>query len=547
MKLHRPLVFAAFVLGACTTEKITYVTRPPFNPPPDAASGFLGYFTVSDKQTTCGNCHVGVQATWKLTKHAHAWSDLQASGHATSSCNKCHTVSENGTFVGKPAGYSVVADSAYHDVQCENCHGPGFNHVQNPDLVANQPLSSIHVDYDTLADTALTTSCSGCHTGVHTPFAEQWKQSAHGSGPGFAVAAANASCAPCHEGRTAMLVKFGETGNYREKTSTTLERIECAVCHNPHGSPYEHQLRAPLSEPSLDQLCVRCHSRSGTPPWSVATGTGTSRGAHGAQGLLLLGLNVGWIPPNFTYDTTQIVSSHGTSANPQLCATCHVARTTVTDKATGAFVFQSVGHLFDAIPCPDANGIPARCVSAVAPDTVHDFGACATSGCHSSAQVAKNAYVTFKSRLDNLLDQIWTDSNGNGIIDSTPIDGGLIPQLVLRALRPGATAAGSARINLPNPLTTVAKGKLWNAALAANEDRPIFLSGKVLGNTFATHMASGNGVHNPFLLEALLTSSIAALHTTYGLPAPPRQFLQVQATQPPGVRTRASAGVQGQQ
>src|SRR6266496_2845210 len=389
MKLHRPLVFAAFVLGACTTEKITYVTRPPFNPPPDAASGFLGYFTVSDKQTTCGNCHVGHQATCKDTKHAHAWGNLQASGQANASCNGCHTVSQNGNFTGTTAGYLRVADSAYQDVQCENCHGPGFNHVQNPDLVANQPLASIHVD------TGVVTSCSGCHTGIHSPFVEQWKLSAHGSGPGYAVAAGNASCAPCHEGRTAMAVKFGETANYIEKGATQPERIVCTVCHNPHGSPYEHQLRAPLSEPSLDQLCVKCHSRSGTPPWSVATGTGTSRGAHGAQGLLVLGLNVGWIPPNFTYDTTQIVSSHGTSANPQLCATCHVARTTVTDKATGAFVFQSVGHLFDAIPCPDANGIPARCVSAVAPDTVHDFGACATSGCHSSAQVAKNAYVTF--------------------------------------------------------------------------------------------------------------------------------------------------------
>lgn len=543
MKLHRPMIFTALLLGACTTEKITYVTRPPFNPPPDASSGFLGYFTVSDKQTTCGNCHVGVQATWKVTRHAHAWSDLQASGHATSSCNNCHSVSQNGNFVGKPAGYAVTPDSAYQDVQCENCHGPGFKHVQNPDSVATQPLASIHVDFDTLAGTALVTSCSGCHTGIHSPFAEQWKQSAHGSGPGYAVAAGNPSCAPCHEGRTAMAVKFGETANYIERSATQTERIVCTVCHNPHGSPYEHQLRAPLSEPSLDQLCVKCHSRTGTPPWSVATGTGTSRGAHGAQGLLLLGVNIGWIPPNFTYDTTQIVSSHGTAANPQLCATCHVARTTVTDKATGAFVFQSVGHLFDAIPCNDASGIPQRCETAVAPDTVHDFTACANSSCHiGGPQIAKNAYVTFKSRLDNLLDQIWTDANANGVIDST--DGGLIPQLVARAMRPGATAADSAEISFRNNITTVAKGTLWNAALAATEDRPYFLSGTVLGNGFATHMASGNGVHNPFLLEALLTSSIQALHTQYGLPAPPIRLLQVQATPPPGLRARVS--LQGQ-
>jgi hypothetical protein len=54
-------------------------------------------------------------------------------------------------------------------------------------------------------------------------------------------------------------------------------------------------------------------------------------------------------------------------------------------------------------------------------------------------------------------------------------------------------------------------------------------------------MASGNGVHNPFLLEALLTASIAAMHTTYALPAPPHMDLRVKATPPPGLRLRASA------
>jgi predicted CXXCH cytochrome family protein len=526
-------VLSVIALGACTDNKIVYRDRPPFNPPPDSINGFLGYFTISTKQTTCGNCHVGVQAQWKTTRHASAWADLQGSGHATASCNKCHTVSELGNAVGHPAGYSTVADSAYHDVQCESCHGPGFTHVENPDIAANHPLARMHVD------TGVTNSCSGCHTGVHTPFVEEWKKSAHGSGPGFAAAATNASCQPCHEGRAAMAIKFGEQANYVEKASTTPERIGCVTCHNPHGSPNEAQLRAPLSTPTRDQLCVTCHSRSGTPPWSVATGTGTSRGAHGAQGLLLLGENVGWIPPGFAYDTNQIVSSHGTEANPRLCATCHVVRTTVTDKLTGAFTFQSVGHTFDAIPCPDATGVPTPCADAVAPDTVHSFVACATSGCHSAPAVARSAYVTFKGRLDNLLDQIWTDNNANGIIDSTDV--GLIPKLVARAMRPGATAADSAEINFGNNITSVAKGTLWNAALAATEDRPYFLNGRVLNRGFATHMASGNGVHNPFLLEALLTSSIAALHSTYGLPSPPVD-LRVQATPPPKLRARAGAG-----
>jgi len=539
MKLGHLVVAAAAIvaLGACTDEKIVYRDRPPFNPPPDAANGFLGYFTVNTKQTTCGNCHVGVQGQWKNTKHAQAWSDLQSSGHATGSCNECHSVSQLGNFVGHAAGYAVVADSAYQDVQCENCHGPGLAHVENPDLIANQPLASMHVD------TGVVTSCSGCHTGIHTPFVEQWKESAHGSGPGFAAAGTNASCQPCHEGRAAMAIKFGEPANYIEKGSATPERIGCVTCHNPHGSPYEHQLRAPLSQPTRDQLCVTCHSRSGTPPWSVASATGSSRGAHGAQGLLVIGENVGWIPPGFAYDTSQMASSHGTSANPKLCATCHVVRTTITDELTGAFTFQSVGHTFEAIPCPDAAGIPRPCKDAVAPDTVHDFTSCATGNCHIGGPgVARLAYLTLKSELNNYLDQIWTDNPSSGTvgtIDSAGIDGGLIPQLVARAMRPGATAADTAEISFRNNITSVAKGSLWNAALAATEDRPYFLSGRLMGNTFSTHMASGNGVHNPFLLKALLTASIAELHSAYGLPTPPRRIPRVVGPMPPGWRLRA--------
>jgi predicted CXXCH cytochrome family protein len=512
------VAIGVLALGACTNEKIVFKTREPFNPPPDSVNGFLGYFTVSTKQTTCGNCHVGVQTNWVTTKHANAWVDLQASGHAASFCNGCHTVSQQGNNIGHPAGYSVKADTAYQDVQCESCHGPGFKHVQSPTRT-NVPLASIEVD------TGKANGCGGCHTGTHEPFVDQWIQSAHGSGPGFAIAAANATCAPCHEGKTALAVKFNVATNYVERDSTKLERIVCVVCHDPHGGPNQGQLRASISTPTIDNLCVRCHSRSGVPPWGVSAPGGTSRGAHGAQGLLVLGQNVGWFPPNFAYDTTLIVSSHGTEANPRLCATCHVARTTIT-ASNGGFVFQSVGHLFQAVPCTDSTGIPTTGSCVV---TQRDFGACATSGCHATTIAARSAYITVITNLDNLLDQLWNDVDSNGVIDT--LDTGLLPAMVKRG-----TAADSAALNFGTNVTTVAKGALWNAALAATDDRPYFLAGQVYGRHFATHMASGNGVHNPFLLQSLLSASIDAVRTTYALPAPPHYNTTVRAIMPPGVR-----------
>src|SRR5438046_9612932 len=110
-------VLTVITLGACTDEKIVYRDRAAFNPPPDSVNGFLGYFTISTKETTCGNCHVGVQRDWIGTRHASSWVDLQGSGHATSSCNNCQMVSELGHATRHPAGYSTVPDSSYSLLQ----------------------------------------------------------------------------------------------------------------------------------------------------------------------------------------------------------------------------------------------------------------------------------------------------------------------------------------------------------------------------------------------------------------------------------------------
>src|SRR5688572_29895537 len=109
MRLRPVSSLRLFVLGlmpllavACTDEKIVY--REPFNPPPDAEAGFVGYFTTSDKSTTCGNCHVDHENKWVETAHADAYAGLVESGGAQDFCYGCHTVSENGNAVSEPAG-----------------------------------------------------------------------------------------------------------------------------------------------------------------------------------------------------------------------------------------------------------------------------------------------------------------------------------------------------------------------------------------------------------------------------------------------------------
>lgn len=520
----RPSVVLAGLLAvvaiACTTEKLVF--RDPFNPPPDANGKFLGYFTVANKQTTCGNCHVNHQAQWVTTKHASAWADLQNSGHAQPFCNNCHTVSQNGNLATAPAGYAAVPDSVYQDVQCESCHGAGLTHVQTPDNHDTWPIA--HVD---LADSVA--SCAGCHNGNFDPFFEQWSQSKHADSAGNALPASEPSCVGCHRGQDALARLSGNAPtNYVELNGAKSLTITCAVCHDPHGSPFEGQLRAPIN--STDRtvnLCTQCHFRNTTPSSSFTNSTATvvSRGAHAAQGGVFFGEGAGYIPVGFVYDTNQVFTSHASpTANPRLCAGCHVSRFTVTD-SSGNVQFQSVGHLFLPIPCVDAQGVPnaGDCAFTTA---ARNWSACTNSGCHASQDVAQSLFTNERQTIANLVNQLWTDdgvispTTGEPYIDPAT-DTGLLPTLV--ASNPTDPVTGKKAFDGTDNYISPAEGALFNAMM--------------LSENLYSHKDGSFGVHNPFYYEALLAASIQSVQTTYSLPdvSPKVQALMRRALSRPGV------------
>ena len=524
MKLGRLAILVGLVagLGACTDEQIVYVNRP-FNPPVDAVNGFLGYFDVAAKQTACGNCHASFQQQWVGTAHANAWEDLQASGSAQAFCSGCHSVSELGNPDSTAAGYNAVADASYHDVQCESCHGAGFEHASLPDGVAG-PLASIGIPSDL---STAKNGCGECHQGEHQPFVEQWTESKHGyGGTAYLAEGGRSPCNTCHEGREAIRVNFNETTRFVEQANpTNYQPIVCAVCHDPHNAANEGQLRASLSEPSREQICVQCHSREGTPPVSGIT----RRGPHAAQGLLVSGEDAGWIPPNFPGGSAEgIAGTHGTEANPRLCASCHVYMFDVTDAVTGDFVLRSVGHTFEAIGCLDpTTGVPVPGPCDLAD---RNFQGCIVSGCHGDETAARSAFIAVRSRMNLLTDLLWTDSDNDSVMD--PTDSGVLPQVLAQAI----AAFDSTEINLYDSTLTAAEGAIWNAQLAYTQERQYWSSFKVagqkscanpalptcaVGSTNTAHKSSGEGVHNPFLLEALLSSSISYLIDHYALPSPP--------------------------
>ncbi len=503
---------AAFAVTGCVDEKVVFQERPLFEQPASAAEGFLGYSQQDAKVTVCGNCHSGTQSQWEGSGHAGAWEGLQQSDGVQDFCEGCHTVNERGNSFEGAAGYDGVDSERYHDVQCESCHGPGQSHVENPD--GNQPLASIQAGVD------LETGCGECHSGAHHPFTNQWAQSAHGIASVKDFGFVSGSCLDCHEGEAAMQNQFGVDANFAGKDDDQLSSITCATCHDPHGSDNVAQLRAPIDVPSEENLCVRCHSRRGTPGLTSPN----LHGPHAFQGNLVIGEDVGWIPPNTDLSGT-FASSHGSEGNPELCATCHVAQRTITDEE-GNFQVEAVGHTFEATPCLDDQGLPKEDCTI----QEQSFDACATSGCHGSAETARNLFVTSKNRINDLMDQLWTDTDGDHVLEED--DSGLLTQVL--------ADSGEAEINPADSTFTIAEGALWNAQVAHTDDRLQWGDFTVGSNPthFGSHKGSGNGVHNPFLLEALLRASITAVNEQYGLGV--NLSLEPQMEAPPTVNVSSS-------
>jgi len=440
-------------LISCTDERVVFRDRDLLADIPSASNGYLGYSNTAEKLTVCGNCHIGQQTDWVGTAHADAWNTLAANAGRQALCEGCHTVSEVGNDIETAqVGWTSTQDERFHDVQCESCHGPGLTHVQNPG--ATQPLASLGV---TIGGT---TGCGECHSGVHHPFVEEWAESGHGTV--VASPSTRPECIGCHTGQGALAAMGANDAEYKEKTSSTPLPIACGVCHDPHGSGNDRQLRFAIDVPDEEQnLCMRCHHKRALPESASPT-----RGPHSPEGPLLLG-EAGWFPPNMPIEPGQrILGTHGSEANPRLCAGCHVYQYQVTDKQTGAFVVAVTGHRFEATPCVNAQGAPTGADACAR--TERSYASCARSGCHGSPEAARSAHTTAELRLTTLAQQL------NAQLAKVPV----------------------AEFSSTDNRYSTAEGARFNAQLG---------------------LMNGTEVHNPFLAEALLIGSIAQVQKDYGV------------------------------
>lgn len=391
MRSLRPWALVTLVaVAACADDRIVEVDRDLVGNVPAAAAGYVGYYDVATKRTTCGQCHAGMQAEWQETAHADAWATLENSGGSQPFCEGCHTVSEKSPGAGTPAGYTTTQDKRYHDVQCESCHGPGLDHVKDPDRSV-VPLAPMTVGLEPLQ------GCATCHSGSQHPYAEEWAASKHGSPNAYP--AGRAGCADCHAGED-VLVAWGFKVDYVEKEALAQAGehmgITCSVCHDPHAATRTAQLRFAIDVASEeDNLCMKCHHKRGEPDLTAA-----SRGPHSPEGPLLLG-TAGWRPASMEAMGPQVMT-HGSEQNPRLCAGCHVQSSTVKDPVTGSDL-GITGHSFQATPCVDATGRPTPGPCEPSQKSVKG---CLGSGCHGAEVSVRSALAVSELRLERLAGEI---------------------------------------------------------------------------------------------------------------------------------------------
>lgn len=121
-------------------------------PPPAAKEGEAHFVGAQ----SCQGCHTSSHAAWSETAHAHAYASLANKDKAFDlSCIGCHV-----TGYQQPGGSSLGFTDKLENVQCESCHGPGSEHVQNPTLVNKKAGIQLDVPEAT---------CRGCHTPEHSP------------------------------------------------------------------------------------------------------------------------------------------------------------------------------------------------------------------------------------------------------------------------------------------------------------------------------------------------------------------------------------------
>jgi hypothetical protein len=114
---------------------------------------------------SCGSCHQAAADVWSRSRHAHAFQTLvKLKRDFTVSCVACHVTghgAEEGGFA------NTVESPQLLNVQCEQCHGPARQHLEDP----SAPYGKVTQN-----------ACLACHTPATDPtfaYEARWKTIQH--------------------------------------------------------------------------------------------------------------------------------------------------------------------------------------------------------------------------------------------------------------------------------------------------------------------------------------------------------------------------------
>jgi nitrate/TMAO reductase-like tetraheme cytochrome c subunit len=364
-------------------------TPEPTPTPTPTPGQYVGAAVTADESQGCQRCHSTHYNNWAQTRHAGAFQTLVAAGQDKNpACIGCHTVG-----FGQPGGFVDAATTPqFEGVQCENCHGPARDHVNNVDDPTKRPLKSIAASV-----------CGQCHNGTHHPTFDEWSSSGHALVTEVVAeeleAGTNANnCGVCHSGdvRNAVVINGGTVpDNYLAgKTRDQMNAVTCVICHNPHQktgnsalsntSGEDFQLRYPevadptptnviaaTQDPTRFNACGQCHHTRSNATWQT-----TSRPPHHS---IQANMYVGEMP--IPANTQPLVDNQRSVHRfvPAQCSTCHMHTEEFESEESPA----SSGHTF-AI----------------------DTSGCSNVGCHGTEAAAVAAMQALQTEVQGDLDSI---------------------------------------------------------------------------------------------------------------------------------------------
>ena len=218
---------------------------------------------------------------------AEAAADAPASGYlGEQMCRLCHRVEAehwDGTI--HASVFKSNPRNALEEKSCEACHGPGAAHMRDPSNMQTIIAFTRGAERDAGEQNGV---CLQCHLGGDRFY---WIGSTHET--------RDLTCSDCHNPMSKMSprsllreVNVNQTCfkchtqqrlQFKKRSHMPLleGKIDCADCHNPHGSVTDPLLAAD----SVNQLCYQCHAEKRGPfIWEHAPVTENCLNCHQPHG-----------------------------------------------------------------------------------------------------------------------------------------------------------------------------------------------------------------------------------------------------------------------